>query len=409
MVNDNVNMIRKGQCYRIWLPAGSYNIQGNPEALFSHRKVRTGIVVPGFAKLRREKKLIPDTNFSFLEENRYHPQGWCWIEDRDPSWYKYSNKYVGPMTSVVTCADAAISEFSAYEKAGVDARAINKVLLAMKSQKVNLLQVLAERQQTVKLLTETMTRFAAAVINLKRGNFVQAANQLGVKTGWRARSRFNRSYTKNQGSAVTSGWLQLQYGWKPLLQDCYGAAELLQARHEMLGFETLSCWNTLNRDEGRRYSLSPFTVRRTGRSFYKVKYLVRYSADNSVVHSLSSMGFTNPALIAWELLPFSFVVDWFLPIGNWISSLDATVGLKFHSGVKIVVDSHSVCEKTYANAVYQGTQRFTADMSASVKRFSVTRTVLKSFPSPKIPSFKNPVSLTHFANAMSLLTQLFKR
>jgi len=33
----------------------------------------------------------------------------------------------------------------------------------------------------------------------------------------------------------------------------------------------------------------------------------------------------NPMELAWELIPFSFVVDWFLPIGNWISALDATL------------------------------------------------------------------------------------
>jgi len=29
-------------------------------------------------------------------------------------------------------------------------------------------------------------------------------------------------------------------------------------------------------------------------------------------------GLQDPASVAWELLPWSFVVDWFIPIGNWL-------------------------------------------------------------------------------------------
>jgi hypothetical protein len=36
----------------------------------------------------------------------------------------------------------------------------------------------------------------------------------------------------------------------------------------------------------------------------------------------------NPLEIAWELVPFSFVVDWFIPIGDWLGSLDALKGVK---------------------------------------------------------------------------------
>lgn len=33
---------------------------------------------------------------------------------------------------------------------------------------------------------------------------------------------------------------------------------------------------------------------------------------------IGRLGLNNPALITWELIPFSFVVDWFLPVGTWI-------------------------------------------------------------------------------------------
>lgn len=36
------------------------------------------------------------------------------------------------------------------------------------------------------------------------------------------------------------------------------------------------------------------------------------------------LGFTNPAAVLWEATPFSFVVDWFLPIGDYLKTLDGS-------------------------------------------------------------------------------------
>jgi len=36
---------------------------------------------------------------------------------------------------------------------------------------------------------------------------------------------------------------------------------------------------------------------------------------------------TNPALVAWELVPFSFVADWFVPIGSWLTAIAPLIGI----------------------------------------------------------------------------------
>jgi hypothetical protein len=40
----------------------------------------------------------------------------------------------------------------------------------------------------------------------------------------------------------------------------------------------------------------------------------------------SRMGLVNPLSIAWEVVPFSFVVDWFLPVGNFLENLTSLAG-----------------------------------------------------------------------------------
>lgn len=50
-------------------------------------------------------------------------------------------------------------------------------------------------------------------------------------------------------------------------------------------------------------------------------------ADPSV-RTLNALGLANPLLTAWELTPFSFVVDWFMPISDILAYLSSNLGLK---------------------------------------------------------------------------------
>jgi hypothetical protein len=45
------------------------------------------------------------------------------------------------------------------------------------------------------------------------------------------------------------------------------------------------------------------------------------------------LGLTNPLNVAWELVPFSFVVDWFIPIGSFFDGLVPPQGVSRVKGV----------------------------------------------------------------------------
>ena len=47
----------------------------------------------------------------------------------------------------------------------------------------------------------------------------------------------------------------------------------------------------------------------------------------STVGTLEQFGVLNPASVAWELTPFSFVVDWFVNIGSFLRQFGDTAGL----------------------------------------------------------------------------------
>lgn len=281
----------------------------------------------------------------------------------------------------------------------------------MKDQKVNLAQAFAERQQTLDLLAATAVKIAESFNNLKKGNVVAAARALGgINPSRKMKKKFRKEFERDPKQAAANGWLALQYGWKPLLDDVYGLAELTAQRvvKEIRGSAQASTRRTYERIIPCSFGdYGLFTGVARQKVTYIVKYKCSYWTTSDATHLLTQIGLSNPALIAWELTPYSFVADWFIPIGNWISTFDATLGLAFRSGSKSVIKQYDTTWE-----VLKGTSDASADLSAvaSSRRLTdqVDRTVLSAFPSVTLPSFKNPLSLTHAANALALLKSAFK-
>lgn len=288
-----------------------------------------------------------------------------------------------------------------------------KLLLKLKDQKVNLVQAVAERAQTASLLVATATRIAGAFLSVRRGNFRAAANHLGVVLPQRKHKRMTKRWFSGQANSLGNNWLELQYGWLPLISDVYGAAEHLAARKLEDENNEVRATTILKRSTTRRAWSGdvkfPGNVFQTTDVFWQVQHLVRYSITSSGAHELSQLGITNPALIAWELTPYSFVVDWFIPIGNWISSWDATLGLTFRDGLQTVFQRVGVeCTKVgnNSNKVNSGSDCF---LQGNREETYCKRDKLLSFPSPVVPSFKSPFSGEHIANALALLSTAFLR
>jgi hypothetical protein len=244
---------------------------------------------------------------------------------------------------------------------------------------------------------------------------------LGLSPKKRANRRFNSEFAVDQSKAIGNAWLELQYGWKPLLSDVYGSMETLAKANVNGNPNTLfqKCTGRAARKEGffRQTNESmpsgSFGFSKLTRDFTFECYVragVTYTQSSASLQSLSKVGISNPLLLGWELLPYSFVVDWFLPIGNYLSSLDATNGLTFHSGYVTVFSkmkgtTFRDINYSYASGlvcVYEVTQE-------NYEEIKCNRTTLAGFPSMPFPSFKNPLSTSHVASAMSLLLQTIKK
>jgi hypothetical protein len=374
---------------------------------------RTWVRTPGYRKGLRERTFrrydLPMNDFSFHKRVVNWARGSAEIVDNDGNSYSV---YLGSLyesgLSPTPVPDAINGPPLPYvDLNALSAKASTRALLDLKDQKVNLVQAFAERKQTARLLSDTITRFAAAIKSLKTGNFAAAGKALGVTPSPRRIRKWTKSYSENQSKAIANGWLELQYGWRPMLSDVYGSAELIAQKQirEVRSISRTSASAQLV-DRVRRFNQQGYPMFFETTRKVTIKNVIYYSTP-SESHTLAQVGITNPLYIAWELTPWSFAVDWLLPIGNYISTLDSTKGLTFEKGCRTFFQEVKVFGKGLSGPTQGGTQSVVNDNEASYLEVSCQRVNLSDFPRTELPRFKNPFGTEHVLNALALLRTSF--
>lgn len=320
--------------------------------------------------------------------------------------YRYSG-LIGPAIgspnplSLETECNRAMTQSDASEAIEqLNQLAILQARANLKGMRINLGQAFGERNQTARLIGDTASRLARAYRSLRRGNPRDAMRALGLTPGGR----------EPRGSSVPRKWLELQYGWKPLLSDVYGACDALSKRSG-------DDWSVVAKGSGMEQRFESFFAIPSGSSPEGSSVSARSETgafcridaypSGAITSSLASVGVTNPINLAWELLPFSFVVDWFLPLGPWLDSMDATAGFTIRgSSLSRRVRATWSCSGT--SGVLSNGTKVTNDWSGGKTSFWLSRSVNISFPRPQFPRLKDPGSFRHMADGLALLTQAFR-
>jgi hypothetical protein len=378
--------------------------------LFSFQK--TWVRTPGFfqdirGRIKRRFDL-PMNAYSYYKKVTNFPYGTVVVTTYPPfaPLGPMVDEYSGAVNAVLNLPSFPYSavEMPACDLDELDNRAKTATLRELKDSKVNLVQAFAERGQTFRLMGNTISRLAGAASSLRRGNFAAAALSLGVKTGPRRVRKYTKSWSKDQSTAVANGWLELQYGWRPLLTDIYGAAEQLAQLNvrEVRNIVRKSASVNLSRRMSVPASNQGPNIYVDVKRRVTIKYVIYYSTPQGN-HTLTQIGLTNPLLIAWELTPWSFVIDWMLPLGDYISTLDATRNLAFEKGCRTFFEEVTFYSKSRSGLTEPG-REFSADYSLDTKEVTISRQSISAFPEVNLPKFKNPLSTTHLLNAIALLT-----
>lgn len=277
--------------------------------------------------------------------------------------------------------------------AELEAKLISKLESKVRRLEVHVGNILAERAQTLNLLTDLSHRFI---------DILKSKGKLFMKAG---------KYLTDP-KKIADDFLAFKFGIEPLVNDMFGAYKLLQSLTSPVP-DTVSfrvnnrSWvsNQVFEDHNGKYEFS---------GFIEISYVVRYKVSSEFAQLASRTGLINPLEIAWEVLPWSFVVDWFLPIGRAISNLTSRTGFEFHSGTKKVrfkgtvnrISEPGVGVNRCASWPYSYIRLKFDSVAVEFKN----RQVLDQPPTlPNTLVFnKNPLTSTHLAEAIALLTQRLK-
>ena len=187
----------------------------------------------------------------------------------------------------------------------------NKLRKKIKDSNLNLAQSMAEYKQTGNMVAGAVEDVLKTFHSLRSGRAVSDF----VRT--------LRSPETRSGRRIANRWLVYQYGLRPTLNDIHESANAL------LKTIQVGKWiYTGVHDRVKLSSKSESTLyRQTIDETLWRKAQCRYLIQSSAVKQLSEVGITNPLLLAWELVPYSFVVDWFINIGDYLGGLDALLGV----------------------------------------------------------------------------------
>lgn len=300
--------------------------------------------------------------------------------------------YSGPMGSVIGVGISTPPGGSSNErrKAEIDA------LLKLKNVSVDLGIAFAEANKTAKFVGGAFTSIAESLRLARRRRWKESFQRL------------RRSYRSRVGSnsRLPLDWLGWQYAVKPLMNDVNGAVEALRRRNDTPPWVMTVKGISVNRQQ-ETYSHQANSVLASIREVELFRgYFVRldYHPGASFFSALSSVGATNPLTALWEVVPWSFVIDWAVPLGDWFSTLDAAVGWDFLSGSCTERrEATAVTRATAPSSLAPGVSRVGGSWTIKSRKLILNRTVYTASPVPVLPRVKNPLSIGHVANGLALL------
>lgn len=366
-------------------------------SLESYHRFWTGLRTPGFGSLKKQR--LPVNPHTVDLSSTEHPP--C---------------FFGSFNITTGSASGEMTRWAKYYPGAAlpthlvssEAIALKRLLENADQERQNLAETVATMGQTVDMIRGNLDRIIGTLRELRRGNPIGAARAL-----WgNANPRYRRRRRRTAAEDTASNWLELQYGWKPLIDDIHWGLQKL-SKEDLSESQIVRTASSARKKQ--KVETSVGTVANTqGQKGGSIKvethsmtrFVVYWKMSDPFLALLAQAGFTNPVSLAWELIPFSFVFDWFLPLGPYFEQLSAWEGLVFLGGSK----TQFTRQWTDSAVNYFYTSPFNANVrvwgagSYQNEWVVLNRSKLSSFPGPVLhPPKAGLSSFSHIANALALL------
>jgi hypothetical protein len=178
---------------------------------------------------------------------------------------------------------------------------------------------LAESRQALGMISNSANRIASGLRRLKAGDGSGVCEALGIEP--------NKGFIRDVSTlrrSVSSLWLEVQYGWLPLLKDAEESARYLARSMVDRTPVPITVRKTWFEEKTGEIS-EPFGSGFARRIDIHELRLTMKAWSAAPVYQPNIL---TVAEVAWEKLPYSFVFDWFVPVGSLLNALKSQKDLQ---------------------------------------------------------------------------------
>lgn len=263
-------------------------------------------------------------------------------------------------------ANKAYAKFASSARAGAEA---------------SLGATIGEGREAIAMIADRASRLFRFGLACKRLDWRAAGEALGVHPKDFLRRKRRAEDWRTTASKI---YLEYHFGWAPLLSDIYAGLEVVDLPFPPVKVKARS-------SEWTRYRQPIGT---DGFQTFSAKLSCEMGAtilvDDPNRFRMNQLGLVNPASVAWELVPFSFVVDWFIPVGAYLSSMTDFVGLRLVNGYTTFHQRRTTVRQ------WPSANWFFTGLDVKVERST-------GVTPPSLATFRYGISAGRAASAVSLL------
>lgn len=254
---------------------------------------------------------------------------------------------------------------------------------------------LAEAKQTLEMIANRGEQLLDLARNLRRGRIPK----------WLKKKAIKRKVSGRGWAQVPGGWwLEYHFAWSPLLGDIHTGMKMLSEPVWDLTPITArgSATEKLDHSHPRDYRFAEVDVSHI-KAFVGLRGYCRVTNKNAYL--LNRVGLINPASVAWEVIPFSFAIDWFIPVSTFLSSYTDQVGWSVE---RLSLSMKDECVNTWIIQNEWDTPENNLRLSEG---YRFQRDVLSTLPIPGLFDRRGTgiKSLTRGATAIALLLGFLRK
>lgn len=172
---------------------------------------------------------------------------------------------------------------------------------------------MGELPETIRMIVDLLKQAARLTIAAKRGDLKALAREV----------KKTKSF-----DTYADAWLMWRYGIRPLVGEITSLLKILESKPIVGKRQTFRGKHVVEVPDVITNIHAAWSQGGAGWDFRKKENTVRVfragvlvQIENSINSGLAMLGFDNPLEAIWELIPFSFIIDWFFNVGDIINAI----------------------------------------------------------------------------------------